>query len=46
MKYRLVEMNHLNGNEVCSNGDFKDSKDIAVAVKCNGDFVYKLYVTR
>jgi|WetSurMetagenome_2_1015567.scaffolds.fasta_scaffold152388_2 hypothetical protein len=46
LKYRLVEMNHLNGNQICSNGDFKNSKDVAVAVKCHGDFVYKLYLSR
>ncbi len=44
MKYRLVELNHLKGKEIISNGNFKDSKNVGVAVKSYGDYLFKLYV--
>ncbi len=44
MKYRLVEINYLKGKEIISNGDIKDAKNVGVAVKCYGNYLFKLYV--
>ncbi|MDD3985433.1 MAG: hypothetical protein PHY59_06045 [Methanobacterium sp.] len=42
--YLLVEMNYLKGMEITSKGNFKDAKNVGVAVKTNGNYIYKLYV--
>jgi hypothetical protein len=44
MKYRLVEMNFLNGKEIISNGNIEDAKVVGSAVKCCGNYLFKLYV--
>jgi hypothetical protein len=44
MKYRLVELNYLKGKEIISNGNFKNSKNMGVAVKSYGPYLFKLYV--
>lgn len=43
-KYRLIEINHLNGEEICSNGNIDDADNVAVAVKCQGSYMYKLFL--
>jgi hypothetical protein len=44
MKYRLEEINYLKGSEIVSNGDIKKAKNVGVAVKCYGNYLFKLYV--
>jgi hypothetical protein len=44
MKYRLEEINYLKGSEIISNGDINTTKNVGVAVKCHGKYLYKLYV--
>ena len=44
MKYRLEETNYLKGSEIVSNGDIKKAKNVGVAVKCYGNYLFKLYV--
>ena len=44
MKYSLVEINYLHGREIISNGNFKDAKIVGLAVKCCGNYLFKLYV--
>jgi hypothetical protein len=44
MKYRLEEINYLQGSEIISNGDIKTAKNVGVAVKCYGNYLFKLYV--
>jgi hypothetical protein len=44
MKYRLEEINYLKGSEIISNGDIKKAKNVGVAVKCYGNYLFKLYV--
>jgi nuclear transport factor 2 (NTF2) superfamily protein len=44
MKYRFVEMKYLKGKEIASRGKFEDAKDVGVAVKCYGNYIFKLYV--
>lgn len=43
-KYRLVEVNHLNGREICSSGDLDKAHIVVVAVKSQNSYIYKLYV--
>jgi len=43
-KYRLVEINHLYGEEICSSGNIDDADNVAVAVKCHGSYMYKLFL--
>lgn len=43
-KYCLVEMNHLKGNAICSNEDNRNAKNVGVAVKAQGNYLYKLYI--
>jgi hypothetical protein len=43
-KYRLVEVNHLNGQEICSFGDMNNTQIVAVAVKSYDSYIYKLYI--
>jgi hypothetical protein len=45
-KYKLVEMKHLHGNEICSNADFNNVENIAVAVKYHENCFYKLYIAK
>jgi hypothetical protein len=42
--YCFVELNYLNGREITSNCALEKSGDVAVAVKCNGEYMYRLYV--
>jgi hypothetical protein len=42
--YCFVELNYLKGREITSNSALEKSSDVAVAVKCNGDYMYCLYV--
>ncbi|HSQ01827.1 MAG TPA: hypothetical protein VLM77_01065 [Methanobacterium sp.] len=44
MNYRLVEINYLKGREIASKGNFEEARDVAVAVKCNRIYLFKLYV--
>jgi hypothetical protein len=44
MKYRLEEINYLQGSEIISNGDIKKAKNVGVAVKCYGNYMFRLYV--
>ena len=44
MNYRLEEMNYLKGAEIVSNGDIKKAKNVGVAVKCYGNYLFRLYV--
>lgn len=44
MKYRLEEINYLKGSEIISNGDINTAKNVGVAVKCYGKYLFKLYV--
>ena len=44
MNSRLVEVNYLEGREITSSGSFEEAGDVAVAVKCYGNYLYKLYV--
>ncbi len=44
MNYRFVEINYLKGREISSKGDFEEARDVAVAVKCNGNYIFRLYV--
>ena len=44
MKYRLEEINYLQGSEIISNGDIRTAKNVGVAVKCYGNYLFKLYV--
>jgi len=39
-----VEINYLKGREIASKGNFEEARDVAVAVKCNSIYLYKLYV--
>jgi len=42
--YLLVEINYLKGMEITSKGNFKEAKNVGVAVKTCGNYIYKLYV--
>ena len=42
--YLFVEMNYLKGREITSRGNFEDAKNVGVAVKSNGNYIFKLYV--
>jgi len=42
--YLFVEINYFKGMEITSKGNFKDAKNVSVAVKSNGNYIYKLYV--
>jgi hypothetical protein len=42
--YLFVEMNYLKGMEISSKGNIEDAKNIGVAVKSNGNYIFKLYV--
>jgi hypothetical protein len=44
LKYHLEEINYLKGSEIISNGDIKKAKNVGVAVKCYGSYLFKLYV--
>ncbi len=44
MKYSLVEVNFLNGKEIISTGNIEDAKVVGSAVKCCGNYLFKLYV--
>ena len=44
MKYRLEEINYLKGAEIISNGDINKAKNVGVAVKCCGKYLFKFYV--
>lgn len=43
-KYRLVEVNNRNGQEICSSPGMENTKIVAVAFKSYKDHVYKLYI--
>jgi len=43
-KYRLVEINHLNGQEICSSGDMNSAQIIVTSVKSQNSYIYKLYL--
>ncbi len=43
-KYRLVEVNYSNEEEICSSGEFKDANNVEVAVRCQGSNLYKLFL--
>jgi hypothetical protein len=43
-KYRLVELDHSNEQEICSSPDMDNSKIVAVAVKSYKSHIYKLYL--
>lgn len=43
-KYRLVEVNQRNGQEICSSPGIDHTKIVAVAVKSYKGHVYKLYL--
>lgn len=43
-KYRLEEVNHLNGQEICSSGDMNSSQIVVTAVKSQNSYIYKLYL--
>jgi len=43
-KYRLEEVNHLKGQEICSSGDMNSAQIIVTAVKSQNSFIYKLYL--
>lgn len=43
-KYCLTEINCLKGKEICSNGKLQSAKNVGVAVKGQGKYLYKLYV--
>lgn len=43
-KYCLTEMNFLHGKEICSNGNIQSAKNVGVAVKGQGKYLYKLYI--
>jgi hypothetical protein len=42
--YRLVEVNHLNGREICSSGDMNSAQIVVTAVKSQNSYIYKLYL--
>ncbi|WP_223790744.1 hypothetical protein [Methanobacterium spitsbergense] len=42
--YLFVEMNYLKGMEITSRGNFEDAENVGVAVKSNGNYIFKLYV--
>ena len=42
--YLFVEMNYLKGMEITSRGNFDDAKNVGVAVKSSGNYIFKLYV--
>ncbi len=42
--YLFVEINYLKGREITSRGNFEDAKNVSVAVKSNGNYIFKLYV--
>jgi hypothetical protein len=44
MKYRLEKINYLKGSEILFNGDINTAKNVGVAVKYHGKYLYKLYV--
>ncbi len=44
MKYRIEEMNYLKGGEIVSNGNINNAKNVGVAVKCYGKYLFRLYV--
>ena len=44
MKYRLEEINYLKGAEIVSNGDINKANNVGVAVKCYGNYLFRLYV--
>ncbi len=44
MKYRLEEINYLKGAEIVSNGDISKAKNVGVAVKCYGNYLFRLYI--
>jgi hypothetical protein len=44
MKYRLEEINYLNGSEIISNGDINKAKNVGAAVKCYNQYLFKFYV--
>jgi len=44
MKYGLVEIYYLKGREIISNGNLKDAKIVGLAVKCCGNYIFKLYI--
>jgi hypothetical protein len=44
MKYRLEEINYLKGTEIVSNGDISKARNVGVAVKCHGKYLFKLYI--
>jgi hypothetical protein len=43
-KYRLVELDHLNEQEICSSSDMDNSKIVSVAVNSYKGHIYKLYL--
>ena len=42
--YAFVETNHLNGEELSSNGDYESSERVNVAIRNYGNYSYKLYL--
>ncbi len=44
LNYSLVEVNQLNGKEITSNGDIREAKNVAVAIKYYRNYIFKLYV--
>lgn len=43
-EYRLVELNRLHGQEICSSPNMDNTKSVAVAVKSYEGYNYKLYI--
>jgi hypothetical protein len=44
MNYKLVELNHLDGETIISKGKVEDAQNVAVGTKNHGDYCFKLYV--
>jgi hypothetical protein len=44
MNYRLEEINYLKGEEIVSNGDINKARNVGVAVKCHGKYLFKVYI--
>jgi hypothetical protein len=44
-KYKLVEMKQLHGDEICSNADFDNIDNVAVALKYRKNCYYKLFIS-
>ncbi|MDD1775242.1 MAG: hypothetical protein LUQ24_06910 [Methanobacterium sp.] len=43
-KYKLIELNQLNGASIISTGDMDDAQNVAVGTKSYGNHSFKLYL--